>query len=734
MDATIAALAAAPAEPPVYQQLMRTLASAALAIVPDLHSPLAALLAGAAIGWQLCGMQTVIAAHLDASASTIVMVSAIALLLAAVGMGVPERALFWLRKLVPHRVRQLGISRELDANGQVWLLSLGREREPALTWLSVALTSAVAGLVGIGWLIASRPAGMVYEWLLDRFFWNSLSLAALEWAGIGLLLAIPWMLNGLIFVTLAATADARGEGRLNPTAGVWAGGLLGMGAAIFFHAWAAPYGLSAERTVMLGTLPLFALAVLAARFSQQADSRQVEPGTAHVIPPELPLAAETLLRGSSAIWGIGASAACAGWMGCLAIDPAGQGWVQTGPGLLLLGITAGFLIACGQRNVQAGSTSASGLAVWLSGFGVGVAAMLAVATHDSALSVWIQALLISVPLGHALHHVSQSWLARSASRALGFAQVGVTLLTGTAIGLTLSRWWALPNLGPMGTLSAGSLILLAAGGLLELYEENRPIRAQRLRLALVFASLAVAIVFYPANTRWWTRRERQALAAPMMEARPSPVMLEMLAQVRTACTIGIEPSALPAELPPRLTRADVMNMGAWWPRAAHPPAGDCVHLVAMPATRALRLNRTRYQLICQLVHPLAGSSRVDCSVEWLGRLSERLANGGTLMLEVPIAKITRADLITLAATFQQATGAESAWAMVPQPEWRLVFKTADTRTLQTPGWHGMQSLLGDEQGSAIHSIRRSRIGDGPAEPSAAVVEWLHARANSTSSR
>lgn len=699
-------------------------------------------LAGLAVGWHLCGVNTLVAAEIDPLAPTGVMVVVIALLLTALGMALPERAMNLIRAIAFKRLRKADRSADhVDHTGhagragrdspddrdddQAWLLAAGGERDAALPWLSLALVGAALGVTSMLWLPVGLSLFGLYDQLLTHFFWTNLTLAALEWATVAMVLAPVCVLAGLLLVTIASTRATMGAADTQarvPHESIWGGTLAGLTAAWFAHGVLAANGITAERESLLAALPWFALAVLATRVSKRVEE-QSPPDSEPPTPPELPLAAETLIRGSSAIWGVGAAAAAAGWMHCR--DLASGTPAVRGATLILMGLSIGFLIGGWHAARGKDSSGGSGLGVWIAGVGAGLTAILTVRMPAWPGQTVFEAALLTLPIGYALHHVSHSWLARSSSRTLGFAQVGVTILTGTGIGLALSEWWALPALGAMGTLSAGSLVLLATGGLLEIYEEDRPVRTQRFRLALVFGSLAAAIVLYPGNTREWTRRHRGQMAADTFRLAPSLPLLDALGRVRTACLVDTDPSYLPAQLPPRLTHLDVFCSS---PMLAAASAGTdgLFRAAAIPASRALRLSHQRYQLVHLTVRPTRGGLH-GSSIEFLGRLARRLAPGGMLMVELPVDRLGRIHVAELARTFRHAAGKGAAWTLVNATGARLVFCSnppPNPSGGNTYTWSPVETLLESDPAARIRSVRRSHTTWTTAEPTTQAIDWL----------
>jgi len=222
------------------------------------------------------------------------------------------------------------------------------------------------------------------------------------------------------------------------------------------------------------------------------------------------------------------------------------------------------------------------------------------------------------------------------------AQLISALLAGSAIGLVVGQWWAMPKLGPMGMVTAGALLMLAFGGLMQIYEENRPIRTQRQRLALVFASLAGVILLFPSDARRWARWEREH--ASVEAAGPDLAWLAAgeIGEADKLCVIGIDPRLAVPWLAAHDGHADLFELSdrAWHPAPAW-STGARLRISPMPAFRALRLERRRYELIYQRTSSRRPTHRfAEYSAEWFVRLAERTAAGGRILIDVPLAGLT----------------------------------------------------------------------------------------------
>jgi hypothetical protein len=340
---------------------------------------------------------------------------------------------------------------------------------------------------------------------------------------------------------------------------------------------------------------------------------------------------------------------------------------------------------------------------------------------------------LSACVGPALQCFSREWLARAPSRSGGLIHLGMLLLAGAAAGLAAARWWALPQMGPMGALTVGSLAMLALGGLLELYGEELPSWSLRLRLAVVFGSLAVAIIMFPAYTRWWTRHEQRSVAVGGSSGLSRDAMIELVAGVRTACLIGVEPAALGELAEGRTTQVEVLPLSSWRLPTPRRKGEQRIQAVSMPAPRALRLTRARYQFVYQCLRSEHDSAGLYCSAEWLGELNEHLAEGGILMVDVPLSGLDPAAVVDIAGTFQHVSTSPCFWATTagPEPRFLLCTQSAVEQVELIAGfnWSSVNALVSSSEGR-VQSIRSGRVGlssSGRANTHR-LLEWLSAQA------
>lgn len=658
----------------------------------------ASLLAGLAAGWQFRGIRTVLAIELDPLPATATMAAIVAILAVAAGMLLPENMLALAEFLV--RTPRSSINRRFRPAHSV--AAAQSEREDGLPWLSLALAAGLAGILTLGAVLVSPSLFEFHGLLLERFFWNNYSLAGLEWSVVILLLAAPCLVTGLLLVGLAVA----GEDRLGPhgLVAIHAGFLVGMGCALGLGG-SGFWKVAAEREAAVGTLPLFILAAGAVCMSHREERRSREPRRREQAAPESSLGSGFLFRTAPLVAALAAAVLCIGLVRSQPERIAGTDRViATIFAFIAVGCTGAAIFWSRRRW-----SPAFGPLVWACGVGGGAGAILTAWTNDSSILRPLIPAIIALPFGHALYGTTRLWMLRATSRPIGYAHLTVMLLAGTAIGLTAGRWWALPHLGAMGTLAAGSLLLLAWGGLLDLHAEDQTPLATRFHLAVVFASLAAAIILFPAATRAWTRRDLARMAAHVQRDEPPEALVESLPDARTACIVGVSPSCLKNLPAGRTTTIEVLPLSFWQMPAVH---GDArLNVVSMPAARALRLSRTRYQLIYQALLPGADDPALYCSAEWLSCLNRRLAAGGTLILDLPLVMLPSQAVADVAATLAHVTGQPCDWKLAGGESAHVILRSrpapTDTRAAADPHWQSIDALFALAQREpSVHSMRR----------------------------
>jgi hypothetical protein len=441
---------------------------------------------------------------------------------------------------------------------------------------------------------------------------------------------------------------------------------------------------------------------------------------------------------SLAAWAASSALAGSGWLACQAAGQLASTGLGIGPGTCLIVLGFGVVLAAIIDGQESPSASGCGNVLWAAGACVGLAAILAALAPSVGTSSLCQLALLTIPLGYALPRIGQAWLARAGSETLGFAQMTTAILAGTACGLILGEWWLEPALGPLGTVTTGALLLMAFGGLIQIHEEEGPPAARRQRLGLVFASLAAAIVLFPASAERWGRWARSipgngpASVAPLAGIqephRTSPV-----------CVIGLLPGATVPGLDGHAGQVDWVLSGSALPLGpvSADPSGH-IRFLTGHAFRVATLDRTRYELIYQHGWAAGSGSRFsEYSVEWFSRLADRTAIGGWIVLDVPLAGQTPASAAVIAGTFEHAMRSDVRWMLVgpsTAPGLRLAGCPGSPDQFRNPlesNWYPVSVLVGsDGRPTALHSLRRDQItprlrpSDAGRQP---VLAWLKSR-------
>lgn len=697
----------------------------------------AAILLGLGAGWQWTGLRRMIASILDASPGTVTMVAAVVFLAASIGPRVPGRFVLAIASRLSVRWRQK--TAELtDEEDAFWMLRAIRDRDASLLWLSFAALTSVAGVVALVTLAATGLFAAVHRWLMAHFLWTELTLSLLEWLSVALLAGAAWVVNGMVVAGLAPVTGARSDARQSPP-GIVAGLLVGLGLSWMLHEVWLMWGISGQQEWLLGVLPIFALSIIAAVMTKRCESAVPPLPSQESDAPELTAHAEGWIWLSLVMWACGTMLAFQGWYGCRSWDlpPRGLPAGGIGFGVLLLG--AGMALASWHAQYRKRSPSGCGMALWAAGLGVGLAASLTAWWSEGNGSAVVQLLAMALPAGYALHYAERAWLARAGSETLGFAHMTTALLAGCAISLIAGRWWVLPTLGPMGAMSTGTLALLAFGGLVQIYEEESPAHTQRLRLSLVFASLAAAIVLLPANARLWGRQVWNGQALPAA-GKTLADFLQKDNTIKRVLLIGAEP-------PRNLGEADLRMRGIDWVplhpehRSASPSSAK--HGSAQPlgpnGFRTLRFLRGRYDLVYQACPPPGLSSGAPAYTgEWLSRIAEQTTPGGQVVLEAPLEHATAQTLQVLGITFERALRSEGYCCLAESGTrttlllWCRPDRPRGVKPVLPGQWFPVSALLGQQQHMLqAHSLQRDQLsatllGEN-AKNVADLTEWLRSR-------
>lgn len=733
-------------------------------IARGLH-PLA-LLTGMAVGWQWSGLRATVLSTLDPLPTTTAMTAVIALLCAAVGPWLPERLASPINRLIrdlkprtpdppdpdhPGPVRRGNLKPEAmnrpEQARRFWVLRALHEHDAPLNWLLLSMLALTAGCVSLLTLAMMPAFSRFHAFMLERFFWTSLTLAAFEWISVAVVIGACWMIHGLVIATLSPVVRRHGTGA-HTAASVSAGVLVGLGAAFALRPHLTRWEISGGQELMLGVMVMFTVAALAVRVSQRGEGRP--PSTEQATPsaPEVSPRAEGLIWLLIAVWGFATMLCAAGWLRSRSlVDPTSH---ADGVGTLCLGMVVGLIAAslhAARRPAVLSGPSGCGMAVWAAGLGAGAAVTAASWTPDSRWGIILALLALAVPAGFALHYLERAWLARAGSGAPAFAQFASAVCTGSAVGLIAAEWWAVPALGAVGAMAAASLLMLVTGGLMQIHEHDRPVRIRHQRLAMVFASLAAAIVVFPDNTQRWSRWARVQAAQ-----RELPTDLAWLAQLdpfrtRELCLIGVDPAEVPGALD-GIQRAAVMPLSrATAAPVRWPQSGDNPRVFHTNAFRTLQIERGRYRLIYQQSPAVSPTSRFgEYALEWFDRLAHHIAPGGHLIVDIPLESMTRQGIVVIAATFRTVVDDPAHWKLTyanARPVLRLTGQvggpagsasasgpqrasTASTRH-EPPGLP-LDLLIPHTDTPRPHSVARDRLTSalrrGASDTTIGLIAWL----------
>lgn len=663
-------------------------------------------------GLQWVSLQRMVSSLIDPTGTTTAMVGAISLLAAAVGPWLPVRVALGVTQLINRRRSAQAASSGVEP-GTFWMLRALRDQTPSLTWLSFSILAAIAGAGGLFILMLSRSMETLLAYLLQRFFWTDLTLTLLDWLSTVALIGPLFLLLGLLWAAAARLGTHR-SGEPRPIGPMLSGTFLGLGLGVACADIWTDRGLAAEQLLLIGVMLMFVLAGASAvislhseRIEQQGDLRKAEG-------PELTSGGEGRIWVCLVVWGVAAVLAGAGWTSTQhGVEIHNVAAADTGAYLLLIGI--GAWAACWHVNRGQRSGSGCGMATWAAGIGAGIAVLLLV--HGGGrLAHAFSGMALGLPLGYSLQYIRRAWMARAGSRTRGWAQLAGGLWAGCAVGTLLAGNWLLPMLGPIGTLTTASLLMLAFGGLVQIYERDRPTRVQNYRLAAIFMSLAAALLLFPHSARQWSERRTPAMTARI----PSTESLARLGlpPIPRVCVIGTGTEAVEQIRSLGAGRIHVFPATARREDRLPAEVGPITGLVVsdQPPSRAFRTLRVSYDLIYQYGDggqadtPLAGYT-----AEWLARLADRTVPGGWVVVDVPLDSMSRQGIKVLVETLRSATGGSIFLSLETHTPPTVVRLAARVHTpfasLTSPsaGWRSADKLADEGERARVHSLRRDSL-------------------------
>ena len=669
-----------------------------------------AMCLGAAGALHLTGMVGVYQAILDPLPRTAALVVAVALLSAALGPWLPQRA-------IGRRLRSASATRPRASDQTRWDL-LPHAITPVqqgLLWVVLAVACLGAGTTGLILLRATGPIEVAHRWATERFFLSATELLAVDGGAVVAGVAVPWLMIGLALAclyVLAAGQEAPGR-----AGGGLAGAvLIGAGLGLAVCQWEGLLG-SPGRTALVGALPLFlATMVAVARAGSRRPADAPGPSYDDQLPDWAPEAGYALLA-TLVAWGGLVGSGLATWPRVVAtglrvlpaVEPLLVAWLALSVGI---GIVVGGWLArrterpvagCGPMMVLAGV--AAGLAIAGSAVAGVAGQRSAVAGEPLATGLVLTALAIGgLGAGGVFPYLKRALIAQSGSPSVASAQVVTAALTGAAIWTVAGPCWIVPAAGTLVALAVGALAGLAAGGLLIIFDVGGPTGHRGWRLVGVFGALVVFMIGLPGVSNDWLRWDRQIAALregswltaslirheghvdAAVEPRPDRVVppgppgvamvkaVHAVIQLRSPidrCWLISAGDLMPTHLNEFHCRR--VEAGCYDPLGAKlfqtlreerglAPVVDCSPDSAL---RRLRWTRARYDLILVVSVPGGHSANaVIWSVENLQRAMRRVAPRGLLAGLVRPADHGRAGLATIAATFAAALPGDSRAALV----------------------------------------------------------------------
>ncbi len=648
-------------------------------------------------------------AAIEPTPGTAAMLTAVALLAAAIGPWLPERVLGTLARFLERRRSAGRIADRPPADPS----SPAGDHEGALFYLSIALVCCTAGVVALATLALADPWHRAHEFLLARFFWTNLTLTALDWGWVAVSAGPSWIMLGLLYAMLCLVPHPR------PTAGrhiseVAPGFLVGVGFALWAGEQARQGAVSCEQVFLLGVLGMFLMAGVAA-YRVQSSTRPAPPAGDDL--PEVAPEGESVIWMSIVLWGAAASLLTIGWSSsfCRAEHAQSAGTVS----LFCLAVAAGYVAT--SLSPRTPGVNGCGMATWAAGIISALA--ITVTSLRPENSHLPSGILIGAALGYALHQAETAWLQRVGSEAAGFAQLASALLTGAAIGLITGAWIAVPRLGAMGAAVAGALLMMGFGGLVQIYEKNCPVTVRHRRLAVIFASLAGAILVLPSDVQRWTQWEQ--LTAPRSSVRRVGLNGLLPGVVGPVCVIDTQLTRVQVDT--RSASAERIPFGPFCRTSLAVPSRFSAH----SAMRRLRLGHRRYALIYQRV-PLAVGMLDDAqySREWLEILRSHTSSGGHVVVDVDLATCDVEAIRVIAGTFRNAMNPSALWRIETSDRreaiLRLLCMPGSHASDLSAGWQSVDALL-DGADPGEHSLRRSRLaGHARPEDTAIALRFLEA--------
>ena len=397
--------------------------------------------------------------------------------------------------------------------------------EARLLWTVLAVLSLVSGLVTAAMPVAVPTMAAGYDRLATEFLWPANFLPVVQLAILFLML-LPILGPAGLGLSCACRLACRGEGwKVSPIG--W--GLIGLGLGGGIADRLAQAGASPDALLLSAAVPSLLTAVVAVWRNQDPAGQPAGGPASAVAPAWLPQVSDRdpiLVRVSAGWLAACLAAMVAIWPALCRHCPAAD--TSAGTKLwpvLLLAAGVGLLISERSRSVRVHSAGGVGVAAAVAGLGVAGAAALPAAWLSAApqagMGMAVAAAtggIATLLIGYALGYAYLAVLCRTGRRVA----TGVVLL---CVSLAAAVLVLPPTSASTGTAKAAfamlagvALSLVALGGTMIIHQPTGSVRTRRLRLAAVFASIALLIQLLPPAGRVWSR---SIAAAPTTDSPTS---------------------------------------------------------------------------------------------------------------------------------------------------------------------------------------------------------------------
>jgi len=292
--------------------------------------------------------------------------------------------------------------------------------------------------------------------------------------------------------------------------------------------------------------------------------------------------------------------------------------------------------------------------------------------RESTLARLLPGLIASACVGHALSYGRRSYVVRCDNQRQALAQWCAATLCGVAAGIVASQGLDRGRASDVMGVAAACLILLILGGLLVIHERSGTRRVRRQRIAMIFASLGLAVVALPAAARRASAGAGGGGPAAPIAARSRGAVLpecgfrwtEPGAQIACLGDVAVAATAAVWRIDHVLWNADALA-------SDRPEAPDeAASLSGRPrvytcADTWWRRHRSRYDLIVQTAEGLSPAdipSRL--SWEWFEGLRRRLLPKGAVLVELPTGHLDARGVDSAARTFAAVFESYNRWFLV----------------------------------------------------------------------